>query len=148
MMTPSGRRSTAISRSSHSILRKGGLVSTTAAFPLILRLQNPFRLVFWSFADPCRYRLIYTGVERIVPGSSTAALRADPLAHSGHPLQGERGRKLPRLHAERAVEPDGLAVQHRVLHDVHRKVAVFGGIAEPRRMRHLRAQALARLFLP
>src|SRR3982074_346588 len=144
MMTPSGRRSTAISRSSHSILRKGGLVSTTAAFPLILRLQNPFRLVFWSFADPCRYRLICTGVERIVPGSSTAALRADPLAHSGHPLQGERGRKLPRRHADRAVEPDGLAVQHRVLHDVHRKVAISDTNEQPRWMRNPGAPALPR----
>src|SRR3954471_20968776 len=39
MMTPSGRRSTAMSRSSQSILRKAGFVSTAAAFPLILRLQ-------------------------------------------------------------------------------------------------------------
>src|SRR3982074_1162344 len=60
-----------------------------------------------------------------------------------------RGRQqpLPWRHADRAVEPDGLAVQHRVLHDVYREVAVFGGIAEPRRMRHLRAQALARLLV-
>ena len=35
MMTPSGRRSTAISRSSHSILRKAGFVKTAAAFPLM-----------------------------------------------------------------------------------------------------------------
>src|SRR3954454_17031509 len=40
MMTPSGRRSTAISRSSHSILRKAGFVRTAAAFPLILRLPE------------------------------------------------------------------------------------------------------------
>src|SRR6266567_4597974 len=136
-MTPSARRSTAISRSSHSILRKAGLVSTTAAFPLILRLQNPFRFVFRSFADPCRYRPIYTGVERIDhAGIERGGVAHRPVGSFGSPsprgLQGERGRKLPRRHADRAVEPDGLAVQHRVLHDVHREVAVFGGIAEPR----------------
>src|SRR5689334_16206195 len=36
MITPSGRRSTAMSRGSHSILRKAGLVSTAAALPLII----------------------------------------------------------------------------------------------------------------
>src|SRR5664279_6617960 len=45
-MTPSGRRSTAISRASHSILRKAGFVKTAAAFPLILRLPK-----YRSFAD-------------------------------------------------------------------------------------------------
>src|SRR4051812_7602629 len=36
MITPSGRRSTAMSRASHSILRKAGLVGTAAALPLII----------------------------------------------------------------------------------------------------------------
>ena len=34
---------------------------------------------------------------------------------------------LPRRHADRAVEPDGFAVEHRVLDDVHGKGAVFRG---------------------
>src|SRR5439155_21222768 len=47
MMTPSGRRSTAMSRASHSILRKAGLVNTAAALPLILRLPefSPLRIL-------------------------------------------------------------------------------------------------------
>src|SRR6516164_1069775 len=45
-MTPSSRRSTAMSRGSHSILRKPGFSSTAAALPTILRLPK-----YWSFAD-------------------------------------------------------------------------------------------------
>jgi hypothetical protein len=47
------RRSTAISRASHSILRKAGLVSTAAAFPLMSLLPKP-----WSVADASCYRRI------------------------------------------------------------------------------------------
>src|SRR6266536_143625 len=47
IITPSGRRSTAISRSSHSILRKAGFISTAAAFPLIIASPG----IFLSFAD-------------------------------------------------------------------------------------------------
>src|SRR6266436_5713775 len=39
-MTPSSRRSTAMSRCSHSILRKAGFSSTAATFPFILRLPK------------------------------------------------------------------------------------------------------------
>src|ERR1700710_1316068 len=67
--------------------------------------------------------------------------RRATLSHKG---RGEG--KLPRRHADGAVEADGLAVEHRVLDDVHREVAVFGSIAESRRMRHLRAKALACIF--
>src|SRR4051812_41417050 len=38
-----------------------------------------------------------------------------------------------RRHAQGAVEPDRLAVQHRVLHDVHRERRELGGVAEPLR---------------
>src|SRR5881392_2345250 len=47
MRTPSGRRSIAISRSSHSILRKAGLVKIAAAFPL---MSSP---TFASLAVSC-----------------------------------------------------------------------------------------------
>src|ERR1700744_4979661 len=45
-ITPSGRRSTSISRFIQSILRNGGFIITAAAFPLILRLPE-----FLSLAD-------------------------------------------------------------------------------------------------
>src|SRR5215470_10350616 len=48
--TPSDRRSTAMSRGSHSILRKAGLVSTAAALPLILRLPEFFSYPFLASA--------------------------------------------------------------------------------------------------
>src|SRR5437667_12399419 len=56
-------------------------------------------------------------------------------------------RQLPWRHADGAVETDGLAVEHRVLDDVNREVAILGSIAEAGRMRHLRAEALAGLFV-
>src|SRR6185312_4311919 len=54
---------------------------------------------------------------------------------------------LAGRHADCAVEADGLAVQHRVLDDVDREAAIFGGVTEPRGMRHLRAEALARFLV-
>src|ERR1700759_5327565 len=53
-MTPSGRRSTSMSRASQSTLRKPGLVSTSAAFPLILRLPEygPLRILRLVFLPP------------------------------------------------------------------------------------------------
>src|SRR5215475_4066636 len=114
-MTPLSRRSTAISRGSHSILRKAGLASA-AAVPSMLRLP--------------KYR---------------------PLCGSlflSSPLRGDDSEVgLPRRHADRAVEPDGLAIEHRILDDVHRKRAIFRCLAKPRRMRHLGAKALARLLV-
>ena len=50
-----------------------------------------------------------------------------------------------RRHAQRAVEAHDLAVEHRVLRDVHGERAELVGIAQPRRMRDLRAELLARL---
>src|SRR6476661_5894062 len=49
---PSLRRSTSMSRLSHSILRKAGFVITAAALPLILRLPE-----LSSFADRSRSAL-------------------------------------------------------------------------------------------
>src|SRR5262245_35126285 len=47
---------------------------------------------------------------------------------------------LARLHADGAVEPDGLAVQHHVLDDVTGERRVLGGLAEPLRKGHLLAE--------
>src|ERR1700709_757964 len=58
-----------------------------------------------------------------------------------------RSTKSARRHPYCAVEADGFAVDHRIFDNVHRERAVFRGIAEPRRMRHLRAEAFARLFI-
>src|SRR5882672_2461744 len=44
---------------------------------------------------------------------------------------------LPGCHADRAVEADDLAVEHRVLDDVHGERPVFVGIAKARRVRNL-----------
>src|SRR5215218_1463728 len=137
MMTPSARRSTAISRSSQSILRKAGLVITSAAFPLILRLPEYFVLCGSCSFDhpivvpanagthtPCRLVvargkvLLQQETLGVVGPGARAQLRTRP---------GRRG-KLPWRHADGAVEADGFAVQHRVLDDVHREVAVFASI--------------------
>src|SRR5271170_7025057 len=67
-MTPSGRRSTAISRFSHSILRKAGLVSTAAAFPLIYcvsRNIGPLRILVLS-TDIDRLSLFEEGPDAFV----------------------------------------------------------------------------------
>ena len=65
----------------------------------------------------------------------------------GRPRDFRESDALPRRHADGAVETDGFAVEHRVLDDVDREVAVLGGVAEPGRMRHLGAEALARLLV-
>src|SRR5688572_33409951 len=49
-------------------------------------------------------------------------------------------------HSQGAVEPDRLAVEHLVLGDVAGEPGVLLGPSEPRRMRHLGAQRLARLL--
>src|SRR5213078_4788508 len=57
-----------------------------------------------------------------------SSLREATFSHKGR-----REERLPRRHADGAVETDGLAVEHRVLDDVNREVAVLRGIAEARR---------------
>src|SRR5581483_12514025 len=52
---------------------------------------------------------------------------------------------LPRRHPNCAVESDHLAVDHRVRDDVRRERAVLLRLAEPARVRHLRAERFLRL---
>src|SRR5664279_4234923 len=86
-MTPSGRRSTAISRSSHSILRKAGFVKTGAAFPLILRLPK-----YRSLADPFlspdihRLSLLQKGPDALVEIFRAAAQHLIAVFHRNHGL--------------------------------------------------------------
>src|SRR5216683_3202920 len=185
-MTPSSRRSTAMSRGSHSILRKAGFSSTAAAFPLILRLPkyrsvlgllssldidrlslfekgpDAFAEFFQAAAQDLiavfhrDHRLDRPGIDghvrsheallTVVPANAgthnhrplllrtTSAILANRnIPRYGSPLS--RGRRqsmvttaeyaLPRRHADGAVEADGFAVQHRVLDDVDREIAVF-----------------------
>src|SRR6266850_8133961 len=79
MMTPSGRRSTAMSRASHSILRKAGFVSTAAALPLILRLPefSPLRILSSSL-DIDRLSLFEKGPDAFVEFFRTALLTVVP----------------------------------------------------------------------
>src|SRR5690242_18204015 len=49
-------------------------------------------------------------------------------------------------HSQRSVEPNHLAVQHRVLDDMARQRCVLLGAAEARGERHARAERLARLL--
>src|ERR1700730_10286259 len=151
-MTPSGRRSIAISRSSQLILRNAGFVSATAAFPLMFRLPTlglwrTFFLIFptsssspWNAGTHTPCSLVVTRWLLPFQSKNRRWLWVSPRSRG-------RQQSLPRRHADRAVEADGLAVQHRVLHDVDREVTVFGRIAEPRRMRHLRAETLQRLLI-
>ena len=53
---------------------------------------------------------------------------------------------LLRRHSQGAIQPDRLAVQHRVLGDLAGELRVFLGTSEPRREGHLGAQGLARLL--
>src|SRR5882724_11398849 len=78
-MTPSSRRSTAMSRGSHSILRKAGFSSTAAAFPLILRLPK-YRSVFGllSSLDIDRLSLFEKGPDAFVEIFRTALLTVVP----------------------------------------------------------------------
>src|SRR5215207_78066 len=54
---------------------------------------------------------------------------------------------LLRRHPEGAVEPDRLAVQHRVFGDLAGELGVLLGPPEARREGHLRAERLARVLL-
>src|SRR3954451_8298935 len=87
MMTPSGRRSTAMSRASHSILRKAGFVSTAAGLPLILRLPE-FRPVpvLSSSLDIDRLSLFEKGPDAFVEFFRTAAQHLTAVFHRDHAL--------------------------------------------------------------
>src|SRR5260370_22609645 len=85
-MTPSGRRSTAISRFSHSILRKAGLVGTAAAFPFILRLPK-YWSVFGSLSlalDIDRLSLLKEGPDAFVEIFRAAAQDLVAVFHCDH----------------------------------------------------------------
>src|SRR3569833_1753807 len=91
MMTPSGRRSTAMSRASHSILRKAGLVNTAAALPLILRLPefDPLRILLSSL-DIDRLSLFKNGPDACAEFFRTAAQNLIAVFHRDHSLDGSR----------------------------------------------------------
>src|SRR5918995_1176274 len=55
-------------------------------------------------------------------------------------------RTLLRRHSQGAVQPDRLAVEHLVLGDLAGELGVLLGPSEPRGVRHLGAQRLARLL--
>src|ERR1700755_1193620 len=84
-MTPSGRRSTSMSRGSHSILRKAGLVSTAAALPLILRLPEFFSYPFlWSAPDIDRLSLFEEGPDAFGEILGPAAQHLITVFHRDH----------------------------------------------------------------
>src|SRR5689334_17331908 len=88
MMTPSGRRSTAMSRASHSILRKAGLVNTAAAaLPLILRLPefDPLRILSSSL-DIDRLSLFEKGPDAFAEFFRAAAQDLISVFHRDHGL--------------------------------------------------------------
>lgn len=64
--------------------------------------------------------------------------RERPAPHSGTGLPVSSN--LLRRHADRAVEPDDLTVEHRVLEDVADERGEFGRLSQARRVWHLRAQ--------
>src|SRR5437879_7825640 len=69
-------------------------------------------------------------------------------AHAYGTFRRRPRRPLPGRHAQRAVEPDGLAVQHRVLDDVARQRRVLARPPEARRGRDLGGQLLALVLGP
>src|SRR5882672_7552227 len=85
MITPSGRRSISMSRFNHSILRKPGLVSTSAAFPLILRLPEfgPLRIPFLAL-DIDRLSLFKEGPDAFVEFFRAAAQDLITVFHRDH----------------------------------------------------------------
>ena len=86
-MTPSGRRSTSMSRFSHSILRKPGFVSTAAAFPLILRLPefSPLRILFLAL-DIDRLSFFKKGPDALAEFFRAAAQDLVAVFHRDHGL--------------------------------------------------------------
>src|SRR5438445_13823795 len=85
MMTPSGRRSTAMSRASHSILRKAGLVNTAAALILRLPEYDPLRILS-SSPDIDRLSLFEKGPDAFVEIFRAAAQHLIAVFHRDHGL--------------------------------------------------------------
>src|SRR5262249_26629628 len=69
-----------------------------------------------------------------------------PMTPSRRPLSRPMATRLPGRHAERTVEPDGLAVQHRVLDDVADESGELRRAAETGWERNLRRERLALRF--
>src|ERR1700692_349940 len=89
-MPPSARRSTAISRFSHSILRKAGFARTAAAFPLILRLPK-YWSVFGSLSlalDIDRLSLLKKGPDACVEVFRAAAQDLIAIFHRNYRFHG------------------------------------------------------------
>ena len=84
---------------------------------------------------------------RDTAGPGPLLVRDQPaVAEAGLLRPGVRRNRLARRHPQRAVEPDRLAVQHRVLDDLAGELAVLLGPAEPRREGDARAERLALLL--
>src|SRR3954471_11292926 len=79
-----------------------------------------------------------------VPRSRHRRRRPGPYTRRGCP--GRLIEALLRRHADGAVEPDDLAVEHPVLDDVHGQRRVLRGLAEALREGHAVAQRLAGLL--
>src|SRR4051794_2859721 len=107
MMTPSARRSTAISRASHWILRNAGFACTAAAWTFMLVLSPRYRF-FLPLAEKERSARI----ARCEPGEDHLGVASHGPPPRPSPFQGEG--ELPRRHADCAIKADGLAVDHRI----------------------------------
>src|ERR1700749_3186065 len=88
-MLPSARRSTAMSRFSHSILRKAGFASTVAAFPSILRLPK-YRLSasFLLSSDIDRLSLFEEGPDAFIEIFRAAAQHLIAVFHRNDSFHG------------------------------------------------------------
>src|SRR3569833_3169024 len=86
---PSLRRSTSMSRASHSILRKAGFVITAAALPLILRLPELSSLAdrSGSALDIDRLSLLKEGPDAFRKFLGAAAQDLVAILHCDHGFQ-------------------------------------------------------------
>src|ERR1700733_11944693 len=86
MIAPSGRRSTAISRSNHSMLRKAAFFSTVAAFPLISSLPDRSVAGPSSFLSPDidRFSLLHKGSDAFAEVFRAAAQHLIAVFHRDH----------------------------------------------------------------
>src|SRR6266436_4729617 len=125
-----------------SALRLSGRLSITRSTPsscsissgLVTRL--PQRVFTVAVASPSR--LVGEGIAGVraeLTRVRGCPRRDTPIRRAARATFSHKGRRgLPWRHADGAVEADGFAVEHRVLDDVHREVAVFRGVAEACRM--------------
>src|SRR3954469_8535896 len=121
---PSSRRSTSMSRASHSTLRKAGFVITAAALPLILRLPEFLVLYGSSLSAPDidRLSLLKEGPDAFRKFLGAAAQDLVAILHRDHGFQ----RSGIDAHVEAFL---GQAQAHGRGRD-HRVDIGFGGIIE------------------